>query len=88
MNFAVAAGLPRCICDADQLGAASTDLVINARDTRSGGERLKIETADTVFDTEAAQLRGIAPGTYLVLAENPDRTSAVRPGLDPDGPSQ
>ncbi len=71
-ELALAANLPRCICGADQLEAALTDLVINARDTRLGGGRLKIDTADTVFDTGALQLRGIAAGTHLVLVENLD----------------
>jgi PAS domain S-box-containing protein len=67
-EFALAANLPRCFCDANQLETALLNLVINARDAMPDGGRLKIETADTVFHTEAAQLRGIAAGTCLVLA--------------------
>jgi PAS domain S-box-containing protein len=67
-EFALAANLPRCFCDANQLETALLNLVINARDAMPGGGRLKIETADTVFDTDAAQRRGITPGTYLMLA--------------------
>jgi CheY-like chemotaxis protein len=67
-EFALAANLPRCFCDANQLETALLNLVINARDAMPDGGRLKIETANAVFDTEAVQHRGIAAGTYLVLA--------------------
>ena len=67
-EFALAANLPRCFCDANQLETALLNLVINARDAMPNGGRLKIETANAEFDAGAAQRRGIAPGTYLVLA--------------------
>ena len=67
-DFALSPDLPPCFCDANQLETALLNLVINARDAMPDGGRLKIETAQVHFDSDAARVRGIAIGPYLMLA--------------------
>jgi PAS domain S-box-containing protein len=77
-EFALGENLPHCFCDANQVETALLNLVINARDAMPNGGRLTIATDHVVFDGPAADARGIAAGTYIMLAVSDTGTGMSR----------
>ncbi len=67
-KVSLAENLPLCFCDANQLETALLNLVLNARDAMNERGLLNIETGHVILDGPAAQNRGIAEGSYAMLA--------------------
>jgi signal transduction histidine kinase/PAS domain-containing protein/ActR/RegA family two-component response regulator len=68
LEFVVAGGLWRTLCDPNQLESAILNLVINARDAMPNGGKLVIETANAhLDDAYVAQQRDVTPGQYVAI---------------------
>ncbi|MBT5110142.1 MAG: PAS domain-containing protein [Rhodospirillaceae bacterium] len=67
--------------DPGQLEAALLNLTVNAGHAMAKSGQLTIETGNTDFsDAEAAELEGVAPGPYAMLAVS-DTGSGMKPGV-------
>ena len=68
IELARGAGLWQALIDPGQLEDALLNLCINARDAMPNGGRLTIETANTRIDHDYADMHGISPGQYVMVA--------------------
>lgn len=79
IELLMAEGLPLALVDPAQLGSALLNLALNARAAMPQGGRLIIQTLQSHFDeSEAAAIRDLNPGNYIVLAVS-DTGSGIAP---------
>jgi PAS domain S-box-containing protein len=74
--------LPPIRIDRGQIEQVVMNLVVNARDAMPEGGELGIETAALEIDEEDARLRGIEPGTYVLLSVSDTGTGMSREVAD------
>ncbi|KAA2211204.1 PAS domain-containing protein, partial [Pseudoroseomonas oryzae] len=67
------------LVDRSQLENALLNLCLNARDAMSQGGKLTIETTNCWLDDQAARLRDLPPGPYVLLSVSDNGT-----GMSPD----
>jgi PAS domain S-box-containing protein len=79
IEFVRGSGLWKALVDPNELQNAILNLAINARDAMPGGGRLTIETANMSVTRDYADIHGIQPGQYVLVA-----VSDTGPGMPPE----
>jgi PAS domain S-box-containing protein len=79
IEFVRGSGLWKALVDPNELQNAILNLAINARDAMPGGGRLTIETANMSVARDYAEIHGIQPGQYVLVA-----VSDTGPGMPPE----
>jgi PAS domain S-box-containing protein len=72
-------GLWKALVDPNELQNAILNLAINARDAMPEGGRLTIETANMSIARDYAEIHGVQPGQYVLVA-----VSDTGPGMPPE----
>lgn len=72
-------GLWKALVDPNELQNAILNLAINARDAMTNGGRLTIETANMSIARDYAEVHGVQPGQYVLVA-----VSDTGPGMPPE----
>lgn len=68
IEFVRGSGLWKALVDPNELQNAILNLAINARDAMPDGGRLTIETANMSVSRDYAEVHGIQPGQYVLVA--------------------
>lgn len=79
IEFVRGGGLWKALVDPNELQNAILNLAINARDAMSTGGRLTVETANMSITHDYAEIHGVQPGQYVLVA-----VSDTGPGMPPD----
>lgn len=79
IEFVRGSGLWKALVDPNELQNAILNLAINARDAMPDGGRLTIETANMSVARDYAEIHGIQPGQYVLVA-----VSDTGPGMPPE----
>lgn len=79
IEFVRGSGLWKALVDPNELQNAILNLAINARDAMPDGGRLTIETANMSVTRDYAEIHGIQPGQYVLVA-----VSDTGPGMPPE----
>jgi PAS domain S-box-containing protein len=72
-------GLWKALVDPNELQNAILNLAINARDAMPEGGRLTVETANMSITRDYAEIHGVQPGQYVLVA-----VSDTGPGMPPE----